>query len=147
MLANIDHSLFTLADYPVLSALADTRTKAKRLDGRACRYFYATALDTIDPTVVSAQEIALMRVLGVDLPGHVNLAAVTNESGELVARLSGGRELRHRDAEALADLLLAEGIIADDLRMPDWRAGDIAPGTGERVAIFSRMGRAQRGTL
>lgn len=63
----IDRQLFNVADYPVLSGLADKRTSAMRLDGRACRYLYSTALETIDPTLLSAHEIALMQRLGIDL--------------------------------------------------------------------------------
>lgn len=52
----------------MLSALAGELTSATRLDGRACRYLYSAALETIDLTILSAHEIALMRVLGIDVP-------------------------------------------------------------------------------
>ena len=64
---------------------------------------------------------------------------ITREGEHLVARLSDGRVLRHPDTIALADLLLAAGVTADDVQMPDWREGDIAPMVGERIAIFHRM--------
>lgn len=35
---NIDHALFTVADYPVLAGLANKQSTATRLDGRACRH-------------------------------------------------------------------------------------------------------------
>lgn len=63
----IDRNLYRLADYPMLSALAGEPTLATRLDGRACRYLYSTALETIDLPILSAHEIALMRVLGIDV--------------------------------------------------------------------------------
>jgi hypothetical protein len=37
------HALYTLADYPVLAALAAKRTQASKLDGRACRAIYEDA--------------------------------------------------------------------------------------------------------
>ena len=64
---------------------------------------------------------------------------ISSQDGFLVARFGDGRELHHRDAVSLADLLLAEGVDADDVSMPDWRDGDIAPGVGRRIAIFGRM--------
>jgi len=64
---------------------------------------------------------------------------ITSESGQLIAHLSGGRVVSHHDAVALAELLLAAGISADDVQMPDWREGDSAPSTGQRIAIFQRM--------
>lgn len=138
-LTNIDHKLVTVNAYPVLAALASRVTSATRLDGRACRYIYYSGLSTIDPSMVHPEEIAFMRGLGVYHPGHASLVVVTSEGEDLVARLSGGRELRHEDAEALADLLLAAGVTANDVRMPDWRAGDIAPCTGHKIAILGRM--------
>jgi len=39
-----DHALVKLSDYPILEELARRRTKAKRLDRRACRYIYQTGL-------------------------------------------------------------------------------------------------------
>jgi len=59
------HALYRLADYPVLAALAAERTKASRLDGRACRAIYDSALHDIDWQAVSVHERDLMRRLGV----------------------------------------------------------------------------------
>jgi|GEM_PF-2843621 len=95
--------------------------------------------------MIAPEEIAFMRALGVDHPGHESLVVVTDEGDNLVARLSGGRELRHKDAEALADLLLAAGVTPDDVRMPDWRAGDVAPCKGHKIAILGRMNMRSRG--
>ena len=68
---------------------------------------------------------------------------ITREGEHLVARLSDGRVLRHPDTIALADMLLAAGVTADDVQMPDWREGDIAPMVGERIVLFHRMRQAQ----
>lgn len=61
------HALYPLADYPVLASLAQGRTKASKLDGRACRYIYEAALPRIDWQAVSARERAFMRSLGIAL--------------------------------------------------------------------------------
>lgn len=63
----IDRQLFNVADYPVLSVLANKRTSATRLDGRVCRYLYSTAQETIDPSMLTVHEMALMKMLGIDL--------------------------------------------------------------------------------
>jgi len=57
-------ALYRLADYPVLAALASTRTAATRLDGRACLHLYKEALGAIDWPTVSDAERNLMRRLG-----------------------------------------------------------------------------------
>ncbi|CAJ0691177.1 hypothetical protein R82526_03609 [Ralstonia mannitolilytica] len=64
---------------------------------------------------------------------------ITHDSEQLIAHLSGGRVVRHHDAVALAELLLAAGITVDDVKMPDWHEGDSAPSIGQRIAIFQRM--------
>lgn len=60
------HSLYRLADYPVLAALAQERTTATKLDGRACRLIYSEALHRIDWQVVSANELVFLRSLGIE---------------------------------------------------------------------------------
>ena len=59
------HSLYRLADYPLLAALSRDRSQAKRLDGRACRYIYEAAWQQIDWQALSANELEFMRSLGV----------------------------------------------------------------------------------
>ena len=66
-------------------------------------------------------------------------ATVTLGPGGLEAVLSDGRRLHHPDALAMAELLLAQGVHADGVHMPDWRAGDRAPSAGQKVAIMGRM--------
>lgn len=50
-------------------------------------------------------------------------ATVTLGAGGLEAVLSDGRMLHHPDAVAMAELLLGQGVHADGVHMPDWRAG------------------------
>jgi hypothetical protein len=57
--------LHNLSEYPVLAELACVRTKASRLDGRACKMLYEQALQTIDLAAISPEELMLMRRLGV----------------------------------------------------------------------------------
>lgn len=62
----IIHALYRLTDYPMLNSLASGRTTATRLDGRACRAIYETALPhIIDWEAVSASERVFMRSLGI----------------------------------------------------------------------------------
>ena len=67
---------------------------------------------------------------------------ITREGEYLIARFDDGRVLRHPDTIALADMLLAAGVAANAVQMPDWREGDGAPSSGERIAIFHRMRQA-----
>jgi hypothetical protein len=60
------HSLYLLADYPVLAALVQERTSATKLDGRACRLIYSEALPRIDWQAMSARELAFLRSLGIE---------------------------------------------------------------------------------
>ena len=62
------HSLYALADLPLLAALARERTKATKLDGRACLAIYASSISNIDGSTVYAHELAFMRALGVHPP-------------------------------------------------------------------------------
>jgi hypothetical protein len=64
---------------------------------------------------------------------------VTLNGDELVAVLPDGRRVAHADAVLLAELLLADGVSADQVRMPDWREGDSAPLSGQKVALLARM--------
>lgn len=139
-------ALYRLADYPVLASLARDRTAATKLDGRACQHLYTEAAATMDVSHLPAHELAFMRSLGFEPPGLGALVAITYEGGGLIARLSGGRVLRHQDALSLADLLIAEGVAAGDVRTPDWRVGDITVPNGERIAILCRLRQAGQRT-
>ena len=57
----------------------------------------------------------------------------------LTAYLSTGEVLQNPDPVALADMLIAAGLTAQAVRMPDWRAGDDAPLTGHKIALMQRM--------
>ena len=59
---------------------------------------------------------------------------------KLAKASQGEQDRRVREA---ADMLLAAGVTADDVQMPDWREGNIAPMVGERIAIFHRMRQAR----
>ena len=61
-------TLHQLAEYPVLAALAASRTQATRLDGRACRYLYEAAGSALVQYEVSEKERAFMQQLGVVVP-------------------------------------------------------------------------------
>ena len=61
-------TLHQLAEYPVLSVLAATRTQATKLDGRACRYLYEAAGSALVQYEVSEKERAFMQQLGVVVP-------------------------------------------------------------------------------
>lgn len=60
------HTLYLLADYPVLATLARMRTDAQRLDGRACHFIYQQALDRIDWSALAEREQEFMRTLGIE---------------------------------------------------------------------------------
>ena len=67
-------ALHRLADYPVLAALAATRTHATSLDGRACRYLYEAAGSTLAQYEVSESERAFMQQLSVVVPTNAREA-------------------------------------------------------------------------
>lgn len=58
------NALYPLADYPVLASLAQGRTEATKLDGRACLHLYQDGLGDIDWLTVSVAEKDFMRALG-----------------------------------------------------------------------------------
>lgn len=133
---------YRLEHYPVISALL-AEAAPTELDGESCLEIYQRALGGIEPTAVPSQELALIRSLGMELPGALSIVVVTIEDNYFVAWLGGGKILQHSDAVALADLLIAEGVNADDVRMPSWRVGDVGPLTGDRIAIFGHMRKHQ----
>ena len=59
------HRLYLLQDYPVLAALAATRTSSTKLDGRACAQIYSDALAETPWLSLTTKELVLMRDLGV----------------------------------------------------------------------------------
>lgn len=62
----------------------------------------------------------------------------------LAAHLSTGEVMNNPDPVALADMLLAAGLTAQAVRMPDWRGGDHAPLAGHKIALIQRL---RRGSL
>ena len=67
-------ALHRLADYPVLAALAATRTHATSLDGRACRYLYEAAGSALAQYEVWESERAFMQQLSVVVPTNAREA-------------------------------------------------------------------------
>ena len=63
--AVILNSLHIVDDYPNLASVARQITNATRLDGRACRHIYMTALHTFNWNDVPPHEQELMAALGV----------------------------------------------------------------------------------
>ncbi|MBM5575320.1 hypothetical protein [Deefgea sp. CFH1-16] len=61
------------------------------------------------------------------------------EDGQLIAQLTTGIKIEHADAIKLASTLYSMGIKAEDVTMPDWREGDIAPTSGQKIAILSHL--------
>ncbi|MBV6323737.1 hypothetical protein [Duganella violaceipulchra] len=68
-----------------------------------------------------------------------SIVFVRMSGDELVAALPDGRQVCHTGADELANMLLAEGVAAEDVRMPDWHEGGIALSTVQKLAIWSRM--------
>ncbi len=61
------HSLHVLDDYPLLLSIATHITKATKLDGRACRHLYMTALHKVHWNEVLPREQQLMTALGLSV--------------------------------------------------------------------------------
>lgn len=67
-------------------------------------------------------------------------ALIILDGEDLVARLDDGRELKHIDAEALANLLWQIGIRVADVKAVDWHAdAESAPTSGQKIAIYSHL--------
>ncbi|MBW5287882.1 hypothetical protein [Burkholderia gladioli] len=61
--------------------------------------------------------------------------------------LATGATLEARDARELAELLFSAGVRHGHVSMPDWREGDTAPATGDKIALnhrLNQLGRAQQ---
>ncbi|MEG3791260.1 hypothetical protein V1318_14110 [Lysobacter sp. CCNWLW3] len=67
------------------------------------------------------------------------LVTIEAAGDHLVAKFTDGRELRTGTVATMAVQLREAGIKADQIRMPDWREGDIAPHTEEKIEIFYRL--------
>jgi hypothetical protein len=76
-----------------------------------------------------------------DFEGVTAMVLLTH--GGLAAHLSTGEIVQNPDPVALADMLLAVGLTAQSVRMPDWRVGDRAPLAGQKIALMQRMHRAR----
>lgn len=73
-------------------------------------------------------------------------ALISLDGEGLVARLDDGREVKHMDAEELANLLWQIGIRVADVKAVDWHADvEIAPTSGQKIAIYSRLRLLEEG--
>ncbi|WP_454743450.1 hypothetical protein [Cupriavidus necator] len=73
-------------------------------------------------------------------------AYVVRYGDGLLATLEDGRQFACADPGELADTLFAAGVSQGDVSMPDWRAGDIAPHGGIRIALHARLAERSSGT-
>lgn len=64
-----DSEMVLIADYQVLASLVRARTSARKLDTRACRYFYQEWLRDNEVSTLSETERLLVYRLGLD-PRH-----------------------------------------------------------------------------
>ncbi|WP_105511279.1 hypothetical protein [Paraburkholderia sp. BL21I4N1] len=53
--------------------------------------------------------------------------------------LATGATFEARDGRELAELLFAAGVRHAHVSMPDWREGDTAPATGDKIALNFRL--------
>jgi hypothetical protein len=56
----------------------------------------------------------------------------------LVGKLSNGM-FETPDAGVMADWLFSMGIRPGEVEMPDWREGETAPTSGQKIALNSRL--------
>jgi hypothetical protein len=59
--------------------------------------------------------------------------------------LATGVTLEAHDARELADLLFVAGVRHGYVSMPDWREGDIAPCTSDKIALNHHLNLLGRG--
>jgi len=71
-------------------------------------------------------------------------AYVVMRDDELLATLEDGRQFECADPCELADRLFEAGVCKVDVTMPDWRAGDLAPHGGIRIALYARLSERSR---
>ncbi|WP_175983314.1 hypothetical protein [Caballeronia zhejiangensis] len=58
--------------------------------------------------------------------------------------LATGETFATNDPRKLAEWLFAAGIRHGQVSMPDWREGDIAPATGDKIALHHRLNQLGR---
>lgn len=92
------HSLYRLADYPLLARFAAKVTTANRLDGRACLHLYKDALGDIDWLAVSRTEKDFMRRLGLfDICPSCGAAALVHDTRDHAVNRSDGQPVTIKD--------------------------------------------------
>ena len=68
-----------------------------------------------------------------------DIVGVSWEGNQMVATLVDGRRLTHADPIGLAQMLLDEGVKADQVRMPDKHESPDGPSSGQKIALFFHM--------
>lgn len=128
-------SLHRLADYPVVSALATSRTQATQLDGRACRYLYQEAGLGLARYVVSENERAFMLQLGVAVQSAREVEEVLLMS--CLEAASGIRDMPCSAKEAnvmcVAAMVIGSGFPVSQKRLMDAATRYFEVHAGEKV--------------
>ena len=114
-------ALHRLADYPVLSALAASRTQATQLDGRACRYLYQEAGSGLARYVVSESERAFMLQLGVAVQSAREVEEAFLMACLEIASSLRGRPCSAKDANVMcvAAMVIGNGFPVSQKRLMD----------------------------
>ena len=58
--------------------------------------------------------------------------------------LATGETYTCREPAQLAELLFEAGVRHGQVSMPDWREGDVAPRTGDKIALHHRLNQLGR---
>ncbi|WP_434717221.1 hypothetical protein P5X00_39875 (plasmid) [Paraburkholderia sp. A2RO-4L] len=76
-----------------------------------------------------------------DDPPPMKKARVTHDAARDMLRgvLEDGTTFEAYDPREMAELLFAAGVRHGHVSMPDWREGDIAPATGDKIALNFRL--------
>lgn len=76
-------------------------------------------------------------------------ARIVSDYPKLIATVfATGQTFVTTDPREMAELLFAAGVRHGHVTMPDWREGDIAPATGDKIALNFRLvqlGRQEAG--
>lgn len=76
---------------------------------------------------------------------HKSARVVFNlDRSTLVGTVENGPTFESPDPRHLAELLFAAGVRHGYVSMPDWREGDIAPTTGDKIALNHRLNQLGR---
>jgi hypothetical protein len=62
----------------------------------------------------------------------------------LVSKVDDGTSYEASDPRVMADWLFSMGIRPGQVDMPDWRAGENAPTSGQKIALNARLHELNR---